>query len=161
MLEPKSRICKWILSVNIHYSVNSEFFTQHRPVRGQPVSLRALREGGKQDKPSAVAGAPGRLEIQGTPCQPAPGRRVTPQRYALTLLAHALDQARLGCRSPNPAQAQQRAHGLQDRSVILQDADGLRWVYARDGLPPSFLPGAGSRFAVAAPRANHIGPLFR
>jgi hypothetical protein len=68
--------------------------------------LMASRDGGKEDKPSVVTGAPDRLEIQGPlvdqlraaakEASASLGRRVTPQEYALAVLEHALDQARIG-----------------------------------------------------------------
>jgi hypothetical protein len=70
------------------------------------LSLMASRDGGKEDKPSVVAMPPDRLEIQGPlvdqiraaakQASASLGRRVTPQEYALAVLAHALEQTRIG-----------------------------------------------------------------
>jgi hypothetical protein len=67
---------------------------------------------GKEDKPSGVAVPADRLEIHkalaeqlraaAKQASASLGRRVTPQEYALAVLEHALDQARIGRQVPIP-----------------------------------------------------------
>ena len=81
-------------------------------LRAANLHLMEARRGGKQDKPPVVAVAPDRLEIDGSladqlraaakRASASLGRRVTPQAYALAVLKHALDQARLGRQVPIP-----------------------------------------------------------
>ena len=67
---------------------------------------------GKGGQPPAATAALDRLEIRGPlidrlrvaakQASARLGRRVTPQQYALAVLAHALEQARLGRQVPIP-----------------------------------------------------------